>query len=69
MPQVRQVMTANVVTVTDRDLIARGVAASRGPNTVRCEEIATKDLVTVRPTRIRGRPAGCWPSINWTGCW
>jgi CBS domain-containing protein len=82
LPQVRQVMTANVVTVTpsmsvadvakemiarekgplpvveggrvvamvtDRDLVARVVAASRDPNTVRCEEIATKDLVTIRP--------------------
>jgi CBS domain-containing protein len=82
MPQVRQVMTAEVVTVTpsmsvaevanemiarekgplpvveggrvvamvtDRDLIARVVAASRDPNTVRCEEVATKDLVTIRP--------------------
>ena len=25
------------------------VAASRDPNTVRCEEVATKDLVTIRP--------------------
>jgi CBS domain-containing protein len=82
MPQVRQVMTADVVTVapsmsvaevakemiarekgplpvveggrvvamvTDRDLVARVVAASRDPNTVRCEEVATKDLVTIGP--------------------
>jgi CBS domain-containing protein len=82
MPQVRHVMTADVVTVspsmsvaevakemitrekgplpvveagrivamvTDRDLVARVVAASRDPNTVRAEEIATKDLVTIRP--------------------
>jgi CBS domain-containing protein len=82
LPQVRQVMTAEVVTVapsmsvaevakemiarekgplpvveggrvvamvTDRDLVARVVAASRDPNAVRCEEIATKDLVTIRP--------------------
>jgi CBS domain-containing protein len=82
LPQVRQVMTADVVTVapsmtvadvakemiarekgplpvveggrvvamiTDRDLVARVVAASRDPNTVRCEEVATKDLVTIRP--------------------
>jgi CBS domain-containing protein len=82
LPQVRHVMTANVVTVTpsmsvvevakemiarekgplpvveggrvvamvtDRDLVARVVAASRDPNTVRCEEIATRDLVTIRP--------------------
>jgi CBS domain-containing protein len=82
MPRVRQIMTANVVTVTpsmsvvdvakemiarekgplpvveggrvvamvtDRDLVARVVAASRDPNTVRCEEISTKDLVTIGP--------------------
>jgi len=82
LPQVRQVMTADVVTVspsmsvaevakemiarekgplpvveggrvvamvTDRDLVARVVAASRDPHTVRCEEIATKDLVTIGP--------------------
>jgi CBS domain-containing protein len=82
LPQVRQVMSADVVTVapsmsvvevakemiarekgplpvveggrvvamiTDRDLVARVVAASRDPNTVRCEEVATKDLVTIRP--------------------
>ena len=35
--------------VTDRDLVARVLAASRDPNTVRCEEIATRDLVTIRP--------------------
>jgi CBS domain-containing protein len=35
--------------VTDRDLVARVVAASRDPNTVRCEEIATQDLVTIGP--------------------
>jgi CBS domain-containing protein len=84
LPLVRQVMTANVVTVspsmsvaevaqemiarekgplpvveggrvvamvTDRDLVARVVAASRDPNTVRCEEIATKDLVTIGPNQ------------------
>ena len=33
-----------VAMVTDRDLVARVVAASRDPSTVRCEEIATKDL-------------------------
>jgi len=82
LPQVRQVMTADVVTVspsmsvvevakemiarekgplpvveggrvvamiTDRDLVARVVAASRDPNMVRCEEIATRDLVTIGP--------------------
>jgi CBS domain-containing protein len=87
MSQVRQVMTADVVTVspsmsvaevaqemiarekgplpvveggrvvamvTDRDLVARVVAASRDPNTVRCEEIATKDLVTIGPDQDLG---------------
>jgi CBS domain-containing protein len=86
-PQVRQVMTAEVVTVapsmsvaevakemiarekgplpvveggrvvamvTDRDLVARVVAASRDPNTVRCEEVATKDLVTIGPDQDLG---------------
>jgi CBS domain-containing protein len=86
-PQVRQVMTAEVVTVapsmtvadvakemiarekgplpvveggrvvamvTDRDLVARVIAASRDPNTVRCEEVATKDLVTIRPDQDLG---------------
>jgi CBS-domain-containing membrane protein len=38
-----------VAMVTDRDMVARVVAASRDPNTVRCEEIATKDLVTIGP--------------------
>jgi CBS domain-containing protein len=38
-----------VAMVTDRDLVARVLAASRDPNTVRCEEIATKDLVTIGP--------------------
>ena len=87
LPQVRQVMTADVVTVspsmsvvevanemiakekgplpvveggrvvamvTDRDIIARVIAASRDPNTVRCEEVATKDLVTIRPDQDLG---------------
>jgi CBS domain-containing protein len=82
MPQVRHIMTADVVTVspsmsvadvakemiarekgplpvvengrvvamlTDRDLVARVLAASRDPNTVRAEEIATRNLVTIRP--------------------
>jgi CBS domain-containing protein len=38
-----------VAMVTDRDLVARVVAASRDPSTVRCEEVATKDLVTIGP--------------------
>ena len=38
-----------VAMVTDRDIIARVVAAGRDPSTLRVEEIATKDLVTVRP--------------------
>ena len=87
LPQVRQVMIADVVTVspsmsvadvaremiarekgplpvveggrvvamvTDRDLVARVVAASRDPNTVRCEEVASKDLVTIGPEQDLG---------------
>jgi CBS domain-containing protein len=38
-----------VAMVTDRDLVARVIAASRDPNTVRAEEIASTDLVTIRP--------------------
>ena len=82
MPQVRDVMTANVVTiepgktvseaaqvmiqeekgplpvvegervvaiVTDRDLIARVLAAGRDPNSVTVDEVASKDLVTAEP--------------------
>ena len=82
MPQIRDVMTSNVVTVapgtsvvdaakvmiqeekgplpvvegervvaivTDRDLIARVVAAGRDPNAVTVDEVATKDLVTAEP--------------------
>ena len=82
MPQVRDVMTANVVTiepgktvseaaqvmiqeekgplpvvegervvaiVTDRDLVARVLAAGRDPNSVTVDEVATKDLVTAQP--------------------
>jgi CBS domain-containing protein len=43
-----------VAMVTDRDLVARVVAASRDPNTVRCEEVATKDLVMIRPEQDLG---------------
>jgi CBS domain-containing protein len=43
-----------VAMVTDRDLVARVVAASRDPSTVHCEEVATKDLVTIRPDQDLG---------------
>jgi CBS domain-containing protein len=82
MPQIRDLMTSNVVTVepgtsvvdaakvmiqeekgplpvvegervvaivTDRDLVARVLAAGRDPNSVTVEEVATKDLVTAEP--------------------
>jgi CBS domain-containing protein len=82
MPQIRDVMTSNVVTVeagtsvvdaakvmiqeekgplpvvegervvaivTDRDLVARVLAAGRDPNSVTVDEVATKDLVTAEP--------------------
>ena len=82
MPQIRDVMTPNVVTVergtsvvdaakvmiqeekgplpvvegervvaivTDRDLIARVLAAGRDPNSVTVDEVASKDLVTAEP--------------------
>ena len=35
--------------ITDRDIIARVVAAGRDPNSVMVREIATKDLVTIGP--------------------
>ena len=35
--------------LTDRDIIARVVAEGRDPNSVRVEEIATRELVTVSP--------------------
>jgi CBS domain-containing protein len=38
-----------VAIVTDRDIIARVVAAGRDPRSVRVDDIATKDLVTIRP--------------------
>ena len=82
MPQIRDVMTSNVVTVergtsvvdaakvmideekgplpvvegervvaivTDRDLIARVLAAGRDPNSVTVDEVASTDLVTAEP--------------------
>ena len=82
MPQIREVMTSNVVTiepgtsvvdaakvmiqeekgplpvvegervvaiVTDRDLVARVLAAGRDPNSVTVDEVASKDLVTAEP--------------------
>jgi CBS domain-containing protein len=38
-----------VAMVTDRDIIARVVAAGKDPRSMRVEDIATKDLVTVGP--------------------
>ena len=38
-----------VAMVTDRDIIARVVAEGRDPNSVRVEDIATRDLVTIGP--------------------
>jgi CBS domain-containing protein len=38
-----------VAMVTDRDIIARVVAAGRDPSTMRVEDIATKELVTIGP--------------------
>ena len=38
-----------VAIVTDRDLIARVVAAGRDPNSVTVDEVATTDLVTAEP--------------------
>ena len=82
MPQIREFMTSNVVTVepgtsvvdaakvmiqeekgplpvvegdrvvaivTDRDLVARVLAAGRDPNSVTVDEVATTDLVTAEP--------------------
>ena len=82
MPQIREVMSSNVVTVapgtsvvdaakvmiqeekgplpvvegervvaivTDRDLVARVLAAGRDPNSVTVDEVATTDLVTAGP--------------------
>jgi CBS domain-containing protein len=38
-----------VAMVTDRDIIARVVAEGRDPNSVKVEDIATRDLVTIGP--------------------
>jgi CBS domain-containing protein len=38
-----------VAMVTDRDIIARVVAEGRDPNSVRVEDIATRELVTIGP--------------------
>ncbi len=38
-----------VAIVTDRDIVARVVAADRDPHSVRVEEVATRDLVTTGP--------------------
>jgi CBS domain-containing protein len=39
-----------VAIVTDRDLIARVVAAGRDPNSVTVDDVATTDLVTAEPS-------------------
>ena len=38
-----------VAMLTDRDIIARVVAAGRDPNSVTVRDVATKDLVTIGP--------------------
>jgi CBS domain-containing protein len=38
-----------VAMVTDRDIIARVVAAGQDPRALRVSDIATKDVVTIRP--------------------
>jgi CBS domain-containing protein len=38
-----------VAMVTDRDIIARVVAAGQNPSALRVSDIATKDLVTIGP--------------------
>ena len=38
-----------VAMVTDRDIIARVVAAGQDPSALRVSDIATKDLVTIAP--------------------
>ena len=35
--------------VTDRDIVTRAVAARRDPQTVKVDEVASRDLVTVEP--------------------
>jgi CBS domain-containing protein len=40
-----------VAMVTDRDIIARVVAEGRDPNSVKVEDIATRELVTIEPDR------------------
>ena len=40
-----------VAMVTDRDIIARVVAEGRDPNSVRVEDIATHELITIEPDR------------------
>jgi CBS domain-containing protein len=41
--------TKAVAMVTDRDIVARVVAAGKDPGSMRVEDIATKDLVTISP--------------------
>ncbi len=38
-----------VAIVTDRDIVAHVVAEGRDPNSVTVDDIATRDLVTIRP--------------------
>ncbi|MDQ5827996.1 MAG: CBS domain-containing protein [Chloroflexota bacterium] len=38
-----------VAIVTDRDIVAHAVAEGRDPNSVTVDDIATRDLVTIRP--------------------
>jgi CBS domain-containing protein len=38
-----------VAIVTDRDIIARVVAEGRDPNSLTVDDIATRELVTIRP--------------------
>jgi CBS domain-containing protein len=40
-----------VAMVTDRDIIARVVAEGRDPNSVKVEDIATHELITIEPDR------------------
>jgi CBS domain-containing protein len=40
-----------VAMVTDRDIIARVVSEGRDPNSVKVEDIATRELVTIEPDR------------------
>ena len=59
-----------VAMVTNRDIVARVVAAGQDPSGLRVSDIATKDLVTIGPDQdVKEAPASSWPSTSWTGCW